>query len=317
LCGLRTSAAIFHEHLSDSFLGFKKTKHDPDLWIVDKSSHYEYLGTYMDDILIWSKDLMVVIKSLEKTYMLKSVGIPEYYLGGNVEFLGEAWKTQGELSISEKTYIQKVIPKFEGLFGKEFKPIKTSMSEGYGYHPEVDDSPLCTEDVSAEYRSIIGFCVWIIVLGRFDIAYATSDMSRFNMLPREGHRKAVKRIFSYLETFSKGRVMIDTSYTDHSIYPIEDHSNWMEFYLNTSEEIPKDLPPEKGPRIKMTVYVDADHAHDLVTRKTITGILVMLNNTPIRWISKRQKTVETSTYGSELVASRVATELILEIRYML
>jgi hypothetical protein len=43
----------------------------------------------------------------------------------------------------------------------------------------------------------------------------------------------------------------------------------------------------------------------------------MLNNTPIRWISKRQKTVETSTYVSELVASSVATELILEIRCML
>jgi hypothetical protein len=67
----------------------------------------------------------------------------------------------------------------------------------------------------------------------------------------------------------------------------------------------------------MTVYVDADHAHDLVTRRSNTGILVMLNNTPIRWVSKRQKTVETSTYGSELVASRITTELILEIRYML
>jgi hypothetical protein len=43
----------------------------------------------------------------------------------------------------------------------------------------------------------------------------------------------------------------------------------------------------------------------------------MLNNTPIRWVSKRQKTLKTSTYGSELVASRVATELILEVRYML
>jgi hypothetical protein len=43
----------------------------------------------------------------------------------------------------------------------------------------------------------------------------------------------------------------------------------------------------------------------------------MLNNTLIRWIYKRQKTVETSTYGSELVTSRIATELILEIRYML
>jgi hypothetical protein len=82
------------------------------------------------------------------------------------------------LALSAKTYIQNVIPKFEGLFVKELKPIKKPMSEGY--HPEIDDSPLCTKDDSAKYRSII-------VLGRFNIAYATSAMSRFNMLPREGH----------------------------------------------------------------------------------------------------------------------------------
>jgi hypothetical protein len=34
-------------------------------------------------------------------------------------------------------------------------------------------------------------------------------------------------------------------------------------------------------------------------------------------VSKLQKTVETSTYGSKLVASRIATELILEVRFML
>jgi hypothetical protein len=137
------------------------------------------------------------------------------------------------------------------------------------------------------------------------------------MLPRERDLKAVKRILSYLKTIPKGRLIIDTSYPDHSVYPVEDHSNWMEFYPDASEEIPNDLRPEKGPRVRMTVYIDADHAHDLVTRRSITGILVMLNNTSIRWVSKRQKTVETSTYGSELVASRVATELILEVRYML
>jgi hypothetical protein len=69
-------------------------------------------------------------------------------------------------------------------------------------------------------------------------------------------------------------------------------------------------------RFRMTVYVDADHTYDLVTRRSITGILVMLNNTTIRWISKLQKTVETSTHRSELVASRIASELILEIRFM-
>jgi hypothetical protein len=79
-----------------------------------------------------------------------------------VEFLGEAWKNQGlGLVLSAKTYIQNFIPKFEGLFGKEFKAIKTPMSEEY--HPEVDDSPLCTGDDSAKYMSIIGCCIWIIV----------------------------------------------------------------------------------------------------------------------------------------------------------
>jgi hypothetical protein len=75
LYGLKTSAARFHEHLSESLLrlGFKKTNHNSDLWMVDKSSHYEYLETYADDILIWIKDPMAVIKALEKTYMLKSV----------------------------------------------------------------------------------------------------------------------------------------------------------------------------------------------------------------------------------------------------
>jgi hypothetical protein len=61
------------------------------------------------------------------------------------------------------------------------------MSEGY--HPKVVDSPLCTEDDSDKYISIIGCCIWIIVIGRFDLAYAISAMSRFNMLPREGHIK--------------------------------------------------------------------------------------------------------------------------------
>jgi hypothetical protein len=123
---------------------------------------------------------------------------------------------------------------------------------------------------------------------------------------------------SYLKTFPKGRVFIDTSYPDHSMYPVEDHSNSMEFYPDASEEIPKDLPPEKGPRVRMTVYVDSDHAYDLVTRRSIhRNPCYAKSHTSIKWVSKRQKTVETSTYGSELVASRVAAELILEIRYML
>ena len=157
----------------------------------------------------------------------------------------------------------------------------------------------------------------VSVLGRFDIAYATSVMSMFNMLPREGNLKAVKRVLAYLKIFPKGRIIVDTTYPDHSIYPVEEHPNWKDFYPDAEEEIPNGLPKSKQPIVRMTVYVDADHAHDLVTRRSITGIILMLNNTPVRWVSIRQKTVGTSTYGSDLVLSRIATELILEVRFML
>jgi hypothetical protein len=66
------------------------------------------------------------------------------------------------------------------------------------------------------------------------------------LLPRERHLKAVKRILSYIKTFPMGRLIIDTSYPDHSMYPVKDHSNWMEFYPDAEEEIPNDLPPKQG-----------------------------------------------------------------------
>ena len=65
----------------------------------------------------------------------------------------------------------------------------------------------------------------------------------------------------------------------------------------------------------MTCYVDADHARDKVTRKSVTGIVLLMNNTPIVAISKRQKTDETSSFGSEMIAARIAVELLVEWRY--
>ena len=67
----------------------------------------------------------------------------------------------------------------------------------------------------------------------------------------------------------------------------------------------------------VTCFVDADHARDKVTCRSVTGILLLVNNTPLIWYTKRQKTVETSTYGSELVAARLGTEMVIEVRYKL
>jgi hypothetical protein len=61
------------------------------------------------------------------------------------------------------------------------------------------------------------------------------------------------------------------------------------------------------------MYVYADHAHDQVTRRSVTGILTLVSGMTICWYSKRQQTVESSSYWSKLVAARLATEQIIDI----
>ena len=217
--------------------------------------------------------------------------------------------------MSAKTYIEHVIPKFEDLLGGIFSTHKSPMAEDC--HPEIDDSPLLDPAGASKFRSVIGSLNWIITLGRFDVSYATNVLSRFSMAPREGHLTASKRILGYLKSSTKEKLLFDTSFLDHSQYKTEDHANWDEMYPDAEEDIPMDAPKPKGKPIRLTIYVDANHAHDLVTRRSVTGIVVLMNNTPVRWVCKCQKTVEISTYGSELVAARVATELIMELRYNL
>ena len=136
------------------------------------------------------------------------------------------------------------------------------------------------------------------------------------MAPREGHFTAIQRVFGYLKSHPKFQILIDPQPHPSQTLPTTKH-DWTEFYPDATEEIPSDAPTPLGQQASTTCYVDADHAHDVVTRRSVSGILLFVNNMPIKWYSKRQATVETSTYGSELVASRIAVELILELRYKL
>ena len=77
------------------------------------------------------------------------------------------------------------------------------------------------------------------------------------------------------------------------------------------------MPEAKGKCVRTSTFVDANLYHCKVTGRACTGILHMLNKTPIEWFSKRQATVETATYGSEFVAARIAVEQIMDLRYTL
>ncbi len=77
------------------------------------------------------------------------------------------------------------------------------------------------------------------------------------------------------------------------------------------------MPEPLGHSVTTTCYVDADHAGCKATRRSHTGLIMYVNRAPIVWFSKRQNTVESSTYGSEYIALKTAVDLIEALRYKL
>ena len=69
--------------------------------------------------------------------------------------------------------------------------------------------------------------------------------------------------------------------------------------------------------ISITVFVDSDHGHDKLTRRSITGLIAFLGRTPEFYLSKRQGAIETSTYGAKFCAMKTGVEETIATRYMM
>ena len=60
--------------------------------------------------------------------------------------------------------------------------------------------------------------------------------------------------------------------------------------------------------MRITSFVDACLDYCKMTGKSITCIIHLLNQTPIKYFCKLQNTVETTTYGLEFVATKQCDE---------
>ena len=94
--------------------------------------------------------------------------------------------------------------------------------------------------------------------------------------------------------------------------------NWNNSPYGVSEPpIPEHCPEPHGKFTTLMAHVDADHAGDLLTRRSRSGYIIYMNNSPIYWLSKRQNSIETSSYGSEYTAMKQCCETLRGIRYKL
>ena len=169
--------------------------------------------------------------------------------------------------------------KLLGRFGmSECKPAKTPILKDASIS-ENDDSETLT---NFPYRQAVGALAYLMVGTRPDVAYAVSVVSRNLDKPTKEDVVKVKRILRYL----RGTINYGIVY-------------------------------KQGCRKALTCYSDSDHAGDLQTGRSTTGVVCLYSGGVIAWKSQKQTSVAISTTEAELVAASEASKEIIWLKRLM
>lgn len=159
---------------------------------------------------------------------------------------------------------------------------------------------------------------WATEIGRVDVLLETSLLSQYQVAPRARHLEQALHIFAYLKHRPKLSLYFNPELPriDYSVFRTV-RSDFKEHYRDAEEAMPFRMPMPRGRMVMLTAFVNASHAANKKTRRSHTGYLIFLNRSPIMWYSKRQTTVEASTFLLEFIALKACTECIEHIRFKL
>lgn len=149
---------------------------------------------------------------------------------------------------------------------------------------EFDEDGNSIKDETIPYRQLIGSLMFLAVGTRPDISFAVSKLSQFLETPTTTHWSAAKRVLRYLQ----GTKSLGLTYG---------------------------IKFDQG--MALTAFSDADYASCIDTRKSISGVLLMLNGGPVIWSSRKQGVIATSTTDAEYIAAHDASKEVVWTRGLL
>ena len=301
----------------------------------DGSKYYLYLIIYVDDVLCIDEDPKTIIDHIASVYRVKdgSIEEPKRYLGMNVRkwtYTAMNGDNMSAYTLGASTYIKEAVRIVKknclthNLTYKSKTRFDSCPFTHSNYRPELDTTEYCDENKTTLFQNFIGMLRWSCELRQIDILHETSLLSQYLAKPRIGHLMQSLSIFGYMEKFKDRWLVMDPQRYQIDWVPMEDEPSpearaeeMKKIYIDAEEHLPHNMPVPYGKEVDINVFVDADHAGNKITRRSHTGIVIYCNCSPIIWFSKRQNTVETSTFSSEIIALKISIELVEGLRYKL
>ena len=251
LYGLKQASRRFFEKLRGILIkaGYTPTKSDPCLYRRIHRGRETLIAVVVDDLLIASdskKDADRVIQSLRRAGLdTKDLGFPEYVIGLHVKR-----HKNGDISLSQKLYIETILRRFE------MEHVKTcptpanptvKLSKKLEANTEQEKVSMQGRPYRQRQRQLVG-ALMCVILTRPDCAVTVNELSRFCNNPGPTMWTAAKRVLRYL----KGTLHLG-------------------------------LCLRRKGRRKLKSLVDSSHADDPDERRSRCGHVILYNGSPICW----------------------------------
>lgn len=267
LYGLRRSPLLWYRELIAFFegLGFKRCFEDS--CVVTNGRIIIFF--YVDDLVIlypkWAEEEYHEIhQSITSNYHVKDLGELAWFLG--IQIIRD--RENRKLWLSQESYVRSLLTKYHCVDRKAPK------------HPIPIDRLAPNEENATEnqiklYQSVVGSLVYPMWMTRPDIAYATSQLSRFLHNPSARHIDAALDCIAFLAATANTAIQFN------------------------------------GADTSLVAMSDASHGDDLETRRSSQGHLIKLFGGIILFKAGKQDTVTTSSTEAELLSmSQLVKEVI-------
>jgi hypothetical protein len=272
LYGLKQGACAWYLQLRSLLmsLDYVPMKADPATFV--NKAKQQFLYTHVDDLALFApRGQTEDIEAILKQYEGKLFGEMKHFLG--MEITRDRLKKT--ISISQSNLIQALVRR-AGLDDRCGS--KAPLPTGGAHLSTGTVLPPLSLAEKEMYATLVGTMMYLATVARPDIAYSASMLARYLVVPTGELLDVAMKVVKYLNTIINCKLTFGQR--RHALI----------------EGVTK-LPTQ--PDFNAIVYGDANSANCPDTRKSVTGILVLMQGTPVLWSSKKQPIVTKSTTAAE------------------